>query len=209
MVVARGRAEPLIVEVLMRSRRLELAGALACASLLHGCDGAPASAATTSADDAPVLTDAQVALVLLALNRGEVITAGAAEPNLRLPAVDGYARRAIADHRAAAAREEALLAAAGITPQPSALSDEVDARTLTETLVWVLQPPSRAYDLSYICTEIGDDARAVPALDRLAVTVSNAELRAETLRAGELLAQHLSLAAAAISAQGGCLGGGP
>jgi predicted outer membrane protein len=194
----------------MRSRHLELAGALACAALLNGCDGNKASDPTPSvAADPPALADAQVALVLLALNRGEVITADAAEPNLRLPAIDDYARRAIADHSAATTREEALLDTAGITPEPSALSDELAQRTLTETLVWVLQSPGRAYDLSYICTELTDDALAVPALNRMATTVGNAALRAETLRAGDTIAQHLGLAQAAISAQGGCLGGGP
>ncbi len=136
-------------------------------------------------------------------------TANAAEPNLRLRAVDDYARRAIADHSAATAREEALWAEAGITPQPSELSKELMQRTLVETLMWALQSPGRAYDLSYICTELRDNERVVQAFDRLAETIESAALRAETLRARDTIAQHIALAAAAISAQGGCLGGGP
>jgi hypothetical protein len=191
----------------MRSVRLALACALLCAGPLSGCGGAPSSAHSADADP-QALADAQVALVLLAANKGEVTTADAAEPNLRLPAIDAYARLAIADHTAAMAREELLVAAEHITPQRSAVSDALMERTLTETLYWVLQAPGLAYDLSYICTELVDDAATVEALNRLAVTVENRALRAETLRAGDTIAQHMALAEHAISAQGGCFGGG-
>ena len=192
----------------MRSPALELGYALALASVL-GCGGAPPPAMSAPADTLPVLADGQVALVLLATNRGEVTTAGAAEPNLRLADIDDYARRAIADHTAATAREETLLADAGITPLPSWLSDELMQRTLVRTLTWVLQSPGRAYDLAYICTELNDDERVVQAFNRLVVTIESAPLRAETVRAREMIAQHIALAGDAISAQGGCLGGGP
>jgi predicted outer membrane protein len=171
-----------------------------------GCGGAPSLHEQPAVQ---LLADAQVAFVLLASNRGEVTTAGAAEPQLRLPAVDAYARTMIADHTAAMRREEALFAAVGITPMPSVLSDEVMARTLTETLRWALQPPSLSYDVSYICTERDDDVQTRQALERLAPTVVSDALYAETLLAGDTITQHILLAEAAISAQGGCFGANP
>jgi hypothetical protein len=201
---ARAIVPKINVEVHM-SRRL-LPCALVVALGPTDCGGAPSLRI-----DPPqaLLADAQVALVLLASNRGEVTTANAAEPQLRAPAIDLYARIAVADHSQAVAREESLFKLFRIMPQPSPLSDELMERTLTETLMRALQPPSPAYDLLYICTERDDDVATRLALNRLALTVVSDVLYDELSTTSDTVTHHILLAEAAISAQGGCFGASP
>ncbi len=102
-------------------------------------DPAPAAAAAPAAAPATTYTDAQIAGIVIALNKGEIEQAKTAQKNAKNPKVKAFAGKMIADHTDANGKESALLKkkkmtiadsdkATGLTSDATSMNDSLKAQ---------------------------------------------------------------------------------
>lgn len=140
------------------------------------------------------LDDAQIVKVLSTANDGEVMAAQAAKPALQNSAARTFAQMMIDDHTTANGQTLALVSSKHLAPEPSALSDSLEADTAG--LLSVLSTtPASMFDKVYIDSQVTMHQKVLGLIDsRLLPSTSDADVKTllGTLRTS--VAAHLSSA---------------
>ncbi len=151
-----------------------------------GAAGASGGEAGEGVAGAPaVLSDAQIFMVVMDANSGEIDAAREAKPKATAPAVADCAQMMIAHHGMAGDDATALAAALHVTPEPSAISArlEADAALLLATLK---ATPAPSLDSVYMKSQVDAHKKVLAIVeDDLLPAARNAKLRAllTTMRA--------------------------
>lgn len=149
-----------------------------------GCAAEPAPDVEPASDqtaevsaDATVLSDAEIAAIVVAANSidvryGEIARERAVDERVR-----GFAETMIAAHTAVNESAGALVARLGVTPQENDVSRSLEA-SATETREALSAESGAAFDAAYIANEVAYHRAVLDALDTLLIpNAGNAELR--------------------------------
>jgi putative membrane protein len=159
-------------------------------------DMAGESGAGGEAGAAAMLNDAQILKVLSTANTGEVSVAQVAKPALQNAAALGFAQMMIDEHGAANGQTLALVSSKHIAPEPSALSESLEADTATVISTLSTTPPA-VFDKAYISSQVTMHQQVLKVIDaRLIPNAEDADVKAllGTLRTS--VATHLTAAQA-------------
>ena len=132
--------------------------------------------------------------VLVTVNQGEATIAQLAQSDAQTAAVKGFAAMMITEHTAANAQTLALVAAKNIPPEPSPVSENLEAEAAA-LLVTLSQTPQANFDRVYIQSQITMHQDVLTLIDtRLLPDATDADLRTliTTLRVS--VAAHLDAA---------------
>ncbi|HKO46423.1 MAG TPA: DUF4142 domain-containing protein, partial [Polyangiaceae bacterium] len=141
-----------------------------------------------------VLNDAKVVKVLATVNAGEIAAAQVAQPAAQTVAVKNYAALMITDHSTASAQTLALVGTKHIAPQPSAISEHLEAQGAA-LLVTLSQTPQADFDKIYIQSQIAMHQEVLTLIDtRLLPDATDADLKALTATIRVTVATHLETA---------------
>jgi putative membrane protein len=156
-----------------------------------GIGGAAGEMAAGGNGASPVakLSDAQLLLVLDALNQREIEEAYAVLPRLSAPEVEAFAQQMVTDH--GAARQLVVAAADTLNLAPTPSEPQAELQGESEAHVATLHATSAsALDVTYVNLQVDAHAGALTRLDELAAAADAAELQTliSTLRATVL--QH-------------------
>ncbi|WP_437512052.1 DUF4142 domain-containing protein [Sorangium sp. So ce1099] len=150
-----------------------------------------------------VLSDADIAAVVSAMNTGEIQQAHIALRSARLPAVIDFARHMDLMHGEAERRQSTLFARLGIVPRPNAVSESLVAEAASFTTS-LRDEPAGAFDRTYILAQVAMHQRGLSLLDaQLLPRAQSPEVRAELEQARAEVAAHLASAEQILSSMGG------
>ena len=156
-------------------------------------DPAPA-AAPAPAPVAATYTDAQIAGILIALNKGEIDQAKTAEKNAKNPKVKAFAHKMVADHSDADHKESALLKKKKITPADSdkATGLTSDGSSMNDSLK---AQKGADFDKSYIDMQVKMHQGALDLIDNtLLAQVQDTDQKALLTTIRGKVADHLKAA---------------
>jgi putative membrane protein len=157
-------------------------------------DTSQASASSASNADSSSLTDGQIASIIQAIDNGEIEQAHEALHKAKNAKVKEFARHMVSDHTAAETKLASVDQKASITPQTSAVCEQL--KSGGEQIMTTLKSQSGAdFDRAYIDAQVDEHTKGLDLLDnKLIPRASNPEL-AKTLQAirGKV-ADHLKMA---------------
>jgi putative membrane protein len=144
-----------------------------------------------SAQEAPELSDPEIAHVAVTANAIDVETAELATSRAADHEVRAFAQTMIRDHTAVNERAAKLAAKLGVTPSDNAVSQSL--RTGAQTAQADLRAlEGAAFDVAYMAREVGYHQAVLDALDGLLIPqTDNAELKALLESVRPAIAMHL------------------
>jgi putative membrane protein len=166
----------------------ETAGAAGDAAGESGVGGEAGAAAT--------LNDAQILKVLSTANTGEVSVAQVAKPALQNAAALSFAQMMIEEHGAANGQTLALVSSKHLAPEPSEVSESLEADTASVISKLSTTLPA-AFDKTYISSQVTMHQQVLNVIDaRLIPDASDADVKALLATLRTSVATHLSAAQA-------------
>ncbi|MDV3308969.1 MAG: DUF4142 domain-containing protein [Cyclobacteriaceae bacterium] len=144
------------------------------------------------AQDAPKLSDAEVASVAVVANQIDIAYADIAKEKSKNAEIIKFAETMISDHNAVIAQASALVKKLGVTPKDNDVSKKLlsDAETTKKTL---RSKSGRAFDKAYIDNEVAYHKAVIDAVEGLLIPESeNAELKALLENVVPALKTHLA-----------------
>ncbi|HVU52381.1 MAG TPA: DUF4142 domain-containing protein [Polyangia bacterium] len=178
------------------------------ASGRDGGAGADGSAGTGGADAGEVLSDAQIAGVMIDANSGEVHAADVANGRTKTPAVRSFAALMITDHTAANHSLDMVLDAQGLFASDSG-TRQLLATQAQQTLAQLWSVPRADFDLTYAMAQVTMHQMVLGLLDdTLIPQAQNAALKAALQAARMTVATHLADAEALLASLTGDGGAG-
>jgi putative membrane protein len=141
---------------------------------------------------APVLTDANIAAVVVQANTADILYAELALAKSQTPAVREFATMTKRDHESVNEAAAALVTRLGLTPVDNALSfdlrDDADTKRLT-----LRDFEGFAFDSAYAANEIAYHTTLLAAMDSALIpSARNAELRDLLIAVRPAVAAHLA-----------------
>lgn len=177
---------------------------LAAAALTAACSGSEAAEqdaqtetaaapAPATAAPAPAVTDPQIADIVVAANEVDIAAGELARTRATDAEVKAFAEKMVTDHTGVNKAASDLVGRLGVTPEPTATSDQL--RQGGEQTRTALQGQSgAAFDRAYIDSEVTYHQAVLDALDQTLIPgATNAELKAllqQTRPAVEAHLQH-------------------
>jgi putative membrane protein len=148
------------------------------------------AAAAGSTTDISGLSDAQLAAIVEAINRGEIQEAQVAVSHASTPGVKQFASHMIDAHRALLASAKATLSRAHIAPSDNAVSNDLksDAASQVSTLRGLR---GRDFDRTYIDGQVRGHTQALEIIDRILPNVRDPDLKNEIQNARPRVESHL------------------
>lgn len=168
----------------MRNSMAGVAFGVAC---VVGCSSAPEPARV----QAPALSDAEIAAVVVAANTIDAELGELAANRSASGPVQEFARTMARDHRAVNAGAVALVTKLGITPAENGVSRQLqaDAAAFRAELE---KTSGEAFDRTYIAHEVSYHTAVIDAVDQLLLpSAKNAELRKAIADVRPALVAHL------------------
>jgi len=159
-----------------------------------GGDAAGETGAGGEAGAAAALNDAQILKVLSTANTGEVSVAQVAKPALKNSAAVSFAQMMIDEHGMANGQTLALVSSKHIAPEPSEVSESLEADTAAVISELSMTLPA-AFDKAYISSQVAMHQEVLNLIDeRLVPGASDADLKALLATVRASVATHLSSA---------------
>jgi putative membrane protein len=161
--------------------------------------GADTAGGDASGDASMMLTDAQVAGVMLEANTGEVHTSEVADAKTQNMAVRMFATKMKMEHTAANTRLIALIQRIGIAAADSPLRAQLDREAMQALdMLWPLS--GAAFDRAYLQVQVMMHMRVLALLDSTLIpSAQNAELKTELQAARTAVTAHLAEAQTLLS----------
>ncbi|MCI0670628.1 MAG: DUF4142 domain-containing protein [Myxococcaceae bacterium] len=148
----------------------------------------------------PTLSDAQIAEVLRVVSASTVLAGELARRQASMADTRAYAARMVAEHTASLRRLNTLLRQQGITPEPSALSEQLQAEV--RQILALLRPlQGERFDLGYMDAQVSLHARSALMGDALLGPQVHDERLAQELRSERCSAQVQMEDATALQAR--------
>lgn len=143
------------------------------------------------AQDAPQLTDAEIASVAVVANQIDVDYAKLAMKRSQNSEVREFAKTMIADHNAIIEQAVALVTKLGVAPKDNAMSQSLQQQA-TETTKNLIAAKGKAFDKAYIDNEVAYHKAVVDAVKTVLIPQSqNPELKSLLETALPILETHL------------------
>ncbi|WP_026452296.1 DUF4142 domain-containing protein [Aequorivita capsosiphonis] len=143
------------------------------------------------AQEAPQLTDAEIASVAVVANKIDVNYAKLAMDRSKNPEVREFANTMIADHNAIIDQAVALVTKLGVVPKDNAMSQSLQKQA-DETTIKLKAAKGKAFDKAYIDNEVAYHKAVIGAVKTVLIPQSqNAELKALLKTALPILETHL------------------
>lgn len=150
-----------------------------------------------------VLSDADIAAILSAINTAELQQAQIALQSAQLPEVIAFARAMAIMHGDAEQRGSALFAQLGISPRQNPVSEALTAEATAFTASFG-EASDGSFDRTYILSQIGMHERGLSVIDtQLLPSAQRPEVRAELERARAMIVEHLERARQILRSMGG------
>ncbi len=141
-----------------------------------------------------VLSDAEAAGILRALNLGEIVEAQLAVQRATNPAVIAFGDRMLVEHGAALDREQALFAQLGLEPAPSGARTELERQTEAELSMLGAQSGAD-FDRAYVDVQAEKHATAIRIIDTVLLGAAlRPELQQEVMVLRQSVQEHLATA---------------
>lgn len=143
------------------------------------------------AQDAPKLSDAEIASVAVVANQNDIDFANIALKRSKDPKVQEFAKTMIADHQAIIDMAVALVTKLKMTPKDNAVSDQYLANA-KETMKMLNGKSATTFDKAYVDNEVTYHKAVIAAVKTVLIPQSkNAELKALLEKALPILETHL------------------
>lgn len=143
------------------------------------------------AQEAPQLSDAEIASVAVVANQNDIDFANIALKKSKDAKVIEFANAMIADHQAIIDMAVALVTKLKVTPKDNAVSKEYFANA-QETIKMLSSKSGKAFDKAYVDNEVAYHKAVIAAVETVLIPQSeNGELKALLQKAVPILETHL------------------
>lgn len=149
---------------------------------------------TASAQDAPKLTDPEIASVAVTANQIDVNYGKIALKKSKNAAVRKFAQTMVDDHTNIIKQAVALATKLGVTPKDNAVTDQLLAGE-KKTAADLNSKKGKAFDKAYLDNEVAYHEAVISAVKNVLIPqAQNAELKALLVKVSPLLEAHLNMA---------------